>query len=201
MINTIVLDIGQVLAHFRWLDYLKDCGYYEETIEKVGKATVLGKYWGEVDRGALSDEEIISLCCELDQSVSKEIKALFDNITKTVREYPYSSNFIKQLKANGYKVYLLSNYGNKNFQYAKANFDFINHVDGGVISYEVKHIKPEPEIYKALIDKYELNPEEAVFLDDSVANLEGAKLFGFSTIHFTDFNKALEELRGMGVKI
>jgi putative hydrolase of the HAD superfamily len=98
-------------------------------------------------------------------------------------------------------VYLLSNYGRTNFAHAKEQFKFIPLVDGGVISYEVKYIKPEPEIYQILMDKYNINPEEAVFLDDNQANLEAAKVFGFHTIQVTEFDRALEDLRKLGVKI
>lgn len=200
MINTVILDIGQVLANFRWEEFLIECGYREEIVKRVGNATVLGKYWSEQDRGLISEEELVKLCCGLDSEVSEEIKHFFHNITETVREFPYAEDFIKSLKSNGYKVYLLSNYGERNFQYAMENFRFIPHADGKVISYEIKKVKPEPEIYDYLIKKYNINPTEAVFLDDSKPNLEAAEKFGFSAIHVTDIEKALEELRGMGVK-
>jgi putative hydrolase of the HAD superfamily len=201
MINTIVLDIGQVLANFRWKEYLIECGYDQETIQKVSNATVLNRLWGEEDRGKISTKELVELCCAEDPSVADEIRKLFSDITKMVREYDYSADFIKHLKAAGYKVYLLSNYGETNFQYAKEHFNFLKYVDGGVISYEVKHIKPEQEIYECLINKYNINPKEAVFLDDSQANLEGARKFGFATIHVQEFSKALHELKALGVKI
>ncbi len=201
MIKTIVLDIGQVLADFNWKGYLEKCGYDGETIERISNATVLSNTWRELDRGALSDEEIVRICCEREPELEEEIKTFFKNSYKTVEEFSYSVDFIKDLKKNGYKVYLLSNYGKNNYSYAKDNFKFIPYADGGVISYEIKRIKPEPEIYKALIDRYDINPEEAVFLDDCLPNLEGAKPFGFRTVHVTDFNKALEDLRKLGVKI
>lgn len=200
MITTVVLDIGQVLAHFRWEEVLREFGHNEETVKRIGAATVLGKYWGEQDRGALSEEEVIELCCSLDRDMTEEIKYFFQNITNTVKEFPYAKEFIKSLKNNGYKVYLLSNYGERNFMYALENFEFIPHADGRVVSYEIKCVKPEPEIYDYIIKKYDINPDEAVFLDDSKANLEAAQKFGFKTIHVTDIPKALEELREMGVK-
>lgn len=201
MIKTIVLDIGQVLAEFNWRGYLEECGYDEEMIDRLSKATVLSKAWGEFDRGALSDEEITGICCRQDPELEDEIKSFFKNSYKTVREYPYSEEFIMNLKKNGYMVYLLSNYGRTNFAYANKNFKFIPRADGGVISYEIMHIKPEPEIYQALIDKYGINPEEAVFLDDCGPNLEAAGKFGFHTIQVTEFNKALNDLRKLGVNI
>jgi putative hydrolase of the HAD superfamily len=81
------------------------------------------------------------------------------------------------------------------------NFKFYKHVDGGVISYEVKHIKPEPEIYEDIIRKYNINPEEAVFLDDIQANLDGAKAFGFHTVLVSGYEKALADLRELGVRV
>lgn len=200
MINTIILDIGQVLADFCWKEYLEECGYDKETRERISKATVLGEYWGEQDRGLLSTHELIQLCTGKDPGVKQEITKLFEDVSKLVAEYDYSEDFIKSLKANGYKVYLLSNFGT-NFETLKESFRFYPYVDGGVISYEVKQIKPEPEIYQSLIKKYDIDPKEAVFLDDREDNLESAKELGFHTIKVEKFEKAVEDLRELGVKI
>ena len=78
---------------------------------------------------------------------------------------------------------------------------FNNALDGKIISYEVKTIKPEPAIYQALLDTYPILPDESVFLDDRKENIEGAKNFGFHTILFTQPDQAKEELRRMGVRI
>ncbi|NLK74229.1 MAG: HAD family phosphatase [Clostridiales bacterium] len=201
MINTIVFDIGNVLADFRWNEYLDDCGYDQETKEKIARATVLSNRWNELDRGLEDEEELFRQCCEAEPSVAQEIMTLFNNISLLVREFDYSTELIKKLKANGYKVYLLSNYARFSYKYAMENFDFIKHVDGGIISYEIQHTKPEPAIYEALINKYNINPKEAVFLDDLAANLEGAKPFGFSTIQVKSMDQALEDLRKLGVRI
>lgn len=201
MINSIVLDIGNVLAHFRWKEYLEDCGYTEEIKHKISKATVLSERWIELDRGVIDEGKLMDQCCQEEPSVEKEIRKLFDDVAQLVWEYDYSSDFVRQLKANGYKVYLLSNYASFTFQYAKENFEFIKYVDGGVISYEVKCVKPEARIYQLLIDKYNIRPEEAVFLDDLSANLEGAKPFGFHTIQVKSYTQALRDLKELGVKI
>jgi putative hydrolase of the HAD superfamily len=74
-------------------------------------------------------------------------------------------------------------------------------VDGGIISYEVKCIKPEARIYQLLIDKYHIRPENAVFLDDLPANLEGAKPFGFHTIQVKSHAQALRDLKELGVHV
>ncbi|MDE5718684.1 MAG: HAD-IA family hydrolase [Lachnospiraceae bacterium] len=81
-----------------------------------------------------------------------------------------------------------------------AALDFLPHMDGGILSYEDKVIKPMPEIYQLLIDRYGLTPEECVFLDDTQRNLDGAEKFGIHTILFKNQAQAIEELERLGVE-
>ncbi len=200
-ITTVVLDIGNVLAHFRWREYLQDCGYEEEIISRIANATVRNPFWKEWDRGVEEEDKLIARSIAQEPGLKEEINRFFREFHQVVLEYEHSADFVKQLKANGYRVYLLSNYSGKHFEMHSPYFRFKEHVDGGIISYQVKHIKPEPEIYQALIDKYQINPSEAVFLDDLAENLEGAKPFGFHTIQVDSHTQALEDLRKLGVRI
>lgn len=201
MISTVVLDIGNVLAKFRWEEYLFDCGYEEEVKRKVANATIHSNRWRELDRGVIDESDLMAECIRQEPSVEKEIRTLFYDIIELVREYDFSADFVKDLKKNGYRVYLLSNYSRRLYQLDKPIFQFLNFVDGGIISYQVQHIKPEPEIYEDLISTYQINPTEAVFLDDLQENLDGAKKFGFHTIQVKNHDQALEDLRKLGVRI
>lgn len=201
MIKNIIFDIGQVLAEFRWRDYIDELTIKEEYKERLAKATVLSPYWNEVDRGALSKEEIMNRCISIDPEIEKEIKLFFEDTSQLVEEFEYSEELVKNLKSQGYRIYILSNYGRENFSYVKDVFRFLKHVDGAVISYEEQHIKPEPQIYEALISRYGIVPEESVFLDDLAANLEGAEAFNFQTIQFHSLWQAKKELRSLGVMV
>ncbi len=202
MINTVVLDIGNVLARFRWEDYLIDCGYEEEIKRRIGNATVLSRRWKEWDRGAVDEQELIDACIAEEPELRQEIlKLFFDDYEQLVVEYEYSADFVRRLKEKGYRVYLLSNYSRMHFHRENNPFRFVDFVDGGVISYEVKHIKPEPEIYRILLEKYDIQPENAVFLDDLEENLETAKAFGLHTIQVKNHQQALKDLRKLGIQI
>ena len=72
-------------------------------------------------------------------------------------------------------------------------------VDGAVFSFEVQATKPEPEIYKALLEKYGLDPTECVFIDDNRKNIIAANQLGMATIHFHTKAQAEEELQSLGV--
>lgn len=194
MISTVIFDIGNVLVDFRWKDYLKDFGYSEEVCKKVAANTIFSPIWDEFDRGRLSDEEIISHCIQGAPDCEKEIVAFYKNIEYIVKEYEYAPTWVQSLKNAGYQILVLSNYPRTGFSYAKKNFKFLQYIDGGVISYEVLSVKPEPEIYKALIDKYNLVPEQCAFLDDREDNIEAGHKFGFNTIHFKTQQQAAKDL-------
>ena len=86
-------------------------------------------------------------------------------------------DLIKRLKYNGYKVYLLSNTNKKAM--AKHNEKQLEDlVDGAVLSYQVHSVKPHLGIYKELLNKYNLNPSESIFIDDRKANIDTANKLG-----------------------
>ena len=91
---------------------------------------------------------------------------------------------------------MLSNYGKTSFEAARDNgrLSFLPVVDGGGISYEVQIVKPEPAIYRKLLEKYNLSAEECVFLDDKAENIEAAKALGFHGIVVESYEQASEAL-------
>ena len=75
-----------------------------------------------------------------------------------------------------------------------TELDFIPLTDGGILSYKEKMIKPDARIYELLTKRYELVPEECVFLDDTLRNIEAASVHGYKTIHFVDVKTGLSQL-------
>lgn len=200
-INTVILDIGKVLVEFDWESYIEKLGYSKEMNTALGECIFKSYLWKERDRGDKTEEEYIELFINQRPDLEKEIRKAFENITDIVEEYAYSKNFVISLKEQVDKVYLLSNYSKRSFESDSKRFSFLPYVDGGVISYEVEVVKPEKEIYHKLIEKYNIQPENAVFLDDVEENLEGARAFGIKTIHVTSYEDAINGLEKLGIKI
>lgn len=201
MIKTIIFDIGQVLAKFRWREYIEELGYSKEVNEKIAKATVLSSYWNEVDRGVMTTKEIIESCVQLDIEIEDEIRNFFENRKTLVVEFDYAKDWVCELKKKGYHIYILSNYGEDNFSYVKNEFQFLKYVDGAVISYQEKCIKPDPKIYETLLNRYNLTAKECVFIDDLPANIAMAKQLGIQGIVFTSLKQAKKELQALGVEV
>lgn len=202
MIKNIILDVGKVLVAWQPKVTMRELGISDETVEILAKALFDSGIWNEADRGVLSDDEFLELAIRQVPEYEAEVRLFWNNIDRAIWQFPYVKLWIRAMKKAGYKVYILSNYGNWSYEKTKERaLNFLEEVDGAVFSYEVKQIKPDAAIFQALCDKYSLKAEECVFLDDLPANIEGAKNFGMQGIVFKGLQDALEELQKLDVKI
>lgn len=200
VIKNIVFDIGNVLADFKWEEYYNRFGYEKEILDKLAHATVKSKYWSEFDKGIMTEEEILQAFIRIEPTIEKEIRTVLKNMGDMVVKNDYAIPWIQSLKAKGYQIYIISNFSEKGFDECKKALDFMEYVDGSIISYREKLIKPDHKIYHTLLERYQLKAEECVFLDDMPQNIAAAKEVGMQGIIFQNQNQAIEELEKLGVK-
>jgi len=198
MINTVIFDIGNVLAAFCWEKMLHGFGLEGEAFEIVANATVRHPAWEEFDEGIMTTEAVIDIFSESAPEYRKYIEQIFEDPTKMIEQYDYAKSWILELKQRGYKVYILSNWSEPTYYACLDNeLDFLPLVDGAVFSFQEHMKKPDVRIYELISNRYNINPSEAVFLDDRPSNVLGAKEAGLHTILFENYEqgrKALEEL-------
>lgn len=195
MIRNIIFDIGNVLTDFRWKEFLADKGCDEQMIKRIAKATVMTPAWNEFDRGVLSEEEVFQAFSKNDPPLKDEFRRIFTDISGMVIPRDFAISWVKELKAAGYMVYYLSNFSEKAYNECPESLEFMKYTDGGILSYREKVIKPDPEIYKRLLERYGLKPEECVFFDDTKANIDEANALGIHGILFTSKEQAEEDLK------
>ena len=92
---------------------------------------------------------------------------------------------IKPLKKR-YKLYGLTNWSAETLPIAMEKYNFFKDLDGIVVSGDEKIIKPDPKIYEVLLNRYSIDAETSLFIDDNLDNILTAKKMGFKTVHFTD---------------
>jgi putative hydrolase of the HAD superfamily len=198
MIRNIIFDVGQVLVDFRWRGYLQDLGFAPEIVERIGTELILAPIWSDLDLGVRPEEDVYEEMCQKLPEYRAQIRQFLDRPVDIVRPFPETRNWLSGLKARGYGIYLLSNYPKSMFElHAKESFNFMDLIDGKIVSAFEQLMKPQPEIYELLLRRYGLNAQECVFLDDRPVNLEAAKKLGFYTIHVTDQARAMAELEGL----
>lgn len=196
MIKNVIFDIGMVLVHFRYREYMQELGMTDEQIEAVASHMIFNPLWNEFDRGARPFSNVLDEMKAAHPAEADLYDRFWEDPTRLCLSFPDTHDWLSGLKARGYKLYLLSNYPEDLFcRHWESSFSFTDLVDGKVISYEEKLTKPEAGIYQVLLDRYHLDPAESIFLDDREVNIEAAGALGIRGIVVgTDREQAKAEL-------
>ena len=193
MIKTIIFDIGNVLIDCRGEDYL--CGMFgEEQAGAVAAATFGKPYWKQMDQGVMDGEEATERMIADTPELENEIRKAMEYVGNCLFKQDYAIPWIRELKEKGFQVLFLSNYSEYLRRKNPEVLDFLPYLDGGVFSYEVKMIKPNPDIYQYILNVYKLVPEECIFVDDLAENIEAAKAAGIHGIQFRGYEKSYDEI-------
>ncbi|NOS84140.1 MAG: HAD family phosphatase [Ignavibacteria bacterium] len=200
MIRNIIFDLGNVLVNVeyeRFINKLKNYGVSDESYMnffKGGNYRLLGYESGEIT----TDEFVTKCLTGLDLKMERSDYA--DAFNDMFSEIEAMSTLVRKLKnEDNYRLFLLSNTSPLHFEYIKQNYDYINLLEKYALSYELKSLKPEPEIYERAIKHLGIVPEESIFIDDLGENCEAAQKFGINSICYdkndhTSFEKEFEKL-------
>ncbi|GAB3920571.1 HAD family hydrolase [Mucilaginibacter myungsuensis] len=111
-----------------------------------------------------------------------------------------TEKIFQQLKASGkYEMLALSNWSAETFVIAQERYEVLNQFDGVVVSGIEKTRKPFPEFYQIMLDRYQLKPEECLFIDDNLRNVKAAEAMGIPSILFVGAEELGGELRERGI--
>ena len=198
MIKNIIFDLGNVLLSWKPGEFFEKSGYDSETINLIMNSVFKSSEWQRLDNGDLTTAEAIDQIAVRSSLKKEYISSLFNLRTKII--YPLTGNIkvLPELKKRGFKLYFLSNFPLDFFEEVKKEYEFFRYFDGGIISAEVNHSKPDIKIYKILLDKYSLHPEECFYIDDMEINVRAASSAGIkgycnygSPVSYKDLYKML----------
>lgn len=189
--KNIIFDVGSVLIGYRWKDMCLEAGWEEEKAEKIGRGFFLSPLWPDFDAGLVGTGELVESIAEKYPELREDARWFIDSGKKMIIERPKVWERVKELKEKGFGLYLLSNYSEELFAVHTEGLPFVELVDGGVISYQIHEIKPNPAIYRHLLQKYQLKPEECLFFDDRPENTEAARKLGMAAVTVEDGSEEL----------
>jgi epoxide hydrolase-like predicted phosphatase len=199
-IKAIAFDIGGVL------DKGKITNHYESTCKSLGISVskfykIREKYLPQARTGKISDEKYVSLIAKyMGVTYSDLLTAWIKEKKRVIAKDKKVEKIIKRLKKNGYCVGTLTNIIklHHKIRIQKGLYDLF---DFKICSFEVKLEKPDIRIYKLLIKKLNLKPEEIIFIDDEIRYILPAKKLGIKTIHFKNANQLKKDLIKLGVEV
>ena len=194
MIKNIVFDISNVLAPFRFKEYLAEKGFDKDMIKRIIKASALTPFWTEFEKGRLSYDEAMNGFISVDPDIADELHKAYDSCAGIMGKYDYTEGWIRSLKDAGYRLYCITNFTPAGYEQCYDCISFVEKFDGCVFSFREGVVKPDPQIYRILLERYDLKAEECVFIDDTEENVRGAEKLGFKGIVFTGYEDAVAKL-------
>lgn len=196
MIKNLIFDVGGVLFDYRWKEMFMDYGLDEDNAIRVGTQMFNDpdRTWDIFDLGIKSDEEIADIFCKKYPGDEDVIRWFIRHGEYMQVPRPKVWKKVHELKQKGYKIYILSNYPESLFKKHTEYADFMDDIDGLMVSYMIHKAKPAEDIYKALCNKYGLDRSESIFFDDRSENVEGAVKFGMKSVKILSEQVLLDEL-------
>ncbi len=177
--KNIVFDLGRVVFH-------RDPAFCDPALFEFFAfihTDPMPAFWVEYDRGALSFDAVVEELMRIKGSSREQtLTYLLKTIDLQTAIIP-TERLIADLKAAGYRLYVLSNMSHEYIAQLRRQ-PVYRHFDGEVVSCEEGTVKPEAEIYRRLLGRYNLDPAETLFIDDRQVNLDAAACFGISTFLF-----------------
>ena len=181
----LIFDFGGVLIDWN-PHYLYDSYFGDRAKTDWFLANICTMEWnGQVDAGKPMAEATAELVAKFPEW-KKEIEMYFGRWIEMIGEaIPGMYELLLELKARGHRLFGLSNWSAETFVQIKEDFPALKLLEGMVVSGYVKCLKPSPEIYQLLLDRYSLKASDCVFIDDNAANVAGAEAVGIRGIRFT----------------
>jgi 2-haloacid dehalogenase len=183
--DVVIFDFGGVLVDWnpRYL-YSKLFGDDEAGMERF-LAEVTTPEWNLKQDAGRSWDEAVRLLTDEHPDHADLIAAYKLRWDETLKgPIDDSLHILRDLKDAGHPLYGLTNWSHETFPIARARYDFFGWFDGIVVSGEEGTIKPDPKLYETLLERYDIDPSRAIFIDDNKVNVEAAEALGIHGIHF-----------------
>ena len=192
--KNLIFDFGGVLIDWN-PHYLYDSYFGDRAKTDWFLANICTMEWnGQVDAGKPMAEATAELVAKFPEW-KKEIEMYFGRWIEMIGEaIPGMYELLLELKARGHRLFGLSNWSAETFVQIKEDFPALKLLEGMVVSGYVKCLKPSPEIYQLLLDRYSLKASDCVFIDDNAANVAGAEAVGIRGIRFTGASDLRKQL-------
>lgn len=200
-ISTIIFDLGGVLIDWN-PKYVFDENYFESVEKRDYFLThICTLDWNEQQDAGRSIVEATQELIEKFPDWEPAIRDYYGRWTAMLKgPIDESVEIFRQLKDSGkYKLYALTNWGAGLFDIALVRYNFLHWFNGRVVSGEEKIRKPFPEFYQRLLDRYNIQPGEALFIDDNLRNVTAAEEMGIKSIHFQSSQQLNKELSRLNI--
>lgn len=202
MYHNIIFDLGGVVVHYNPKEYLVDRFFHERTERKIYDAVFGSEEWLLMNMGQLSWREASAIFLKRGQEkdIAFEMRTVLEDWTEMLANRRATIVLMGLMKKKGFHLYYLSNIPKEVLALLEQR-EFWPLFDGGIASCEVGLLKPDINIYKALLDKYKLVPQETIYTDEDKDNTSAAFEAGITGIQFKNVKSFCKMLVTYGIDI
>jgi glucose-1-phosphatase len=202
MIRTILFDFGNVVAFFDHDRAVRRLlPHTDRTAEELWRLFYTDDLEDRFESGQVSTDELIALARDKG-GIRCDRAEFFDAFVDIFWPNPPMEDLIPRLKANGYRLVLASNTNAAHYERYREQFrDLLAYFDAIAVSHEAGARKPHPRFFEYAHRLAECEKAECLFVDDLMANVTGAREFGWNAIRYTRFDRLVHELRAAGAWI
>ncbi len=176
-------DLGNVVVQWNPEKILGMLQLSEDKKDVLKSRLFDGSLWLDLDRGVTTEPEVAALLSAETHLSADEVEHCFETVRESLVNFPRSVELIKQMKDADIPMYVLSNMSIVNAGYLRPR-EYFELFQGIVISAEEKLIKPDTSLFQVVLDRYALDANNVVFIDDSLPNIHAAKSLGMHAVHF-----------------
>jgi putative hydrolase of the HAD superfamily len=154
--------------------------------------------WGDFDRGVVEPAALVQRIAARTGLGAADVQRVVDGVPRELQPKAETVALLRRLHGAGHDLYYLSNMPEPYAVHLESTHDFFSLFQAGVFSSRVQHNKPAPEIYQIAAQRFGQPPQQLVFLDDTLPNVEAARSLGWNALHFTSAAQAEAQMRERG---
>ncbi|MFM2479569.1 HAD family hydrolase [Celerinatantimonas sp. MCCC 1A17872] len=199
-IKNVIFDIGNVMVRWSPEEIIRLTFGEDANITLMRADVFQSEVWINYNLGTVTQKQVEQSLIKQFNFSSDQMARLFYYLTTTQIQIFGQQQLLQRIKDAGYGVYALTDNVIEIVDYLKEKYDFWELFDGTVVSDDVHLLKPQPEIYRYLLDTYHLKAQECVFTDDLSRNIRGCEALGMHGIVFENSAQLEAQLHELGLE-
>jgi len=201
-IDTVVFDLGNVLIQWNPRILFRKIFGTDEAAMEYFLSTVCNTEWNEQQDCGRLWEDGIAIAAKQHPAHEPHIRAYYERWEEMIPgAIDGAVDILAELRTLNVRLLALTNFSDETFPIAQRRFPFLSWFEGIVVSGQERLVKPDPAIFKLLIERYQLRPESTVFIDDSLRNVEASVAQGLHGIHFHSADELRRQLKALGIPL
>lgn len=197
MIKNVIFDFGAVLFEWNPAKIVSTFTDSQDEQALLLEHVLQHPDWLSLDRGEMLMAEAIPRCAARVNLPESRMEDFFEHIQSNLHLINETYDLVNQVLSLNFSAYFLTNMSSAFFEKLNERHGLYQLFDGGLVSGKELTIKPEAEFFELLCQRFDIDPNESLFIDDQPKNLDAAKALGFEVFHFKSPQESCSDIRNL----